>query len=136
MHQLIKKKLLFIFMLNLLLIGYIPVSAEDLHYVNEHWPPYIILENNNKPRGIDIDLLTEIATRLGVNVKILKCDWFYCLKMIENGRVDIISSTLRRPEREIYMNFIEPPYISHSTKLFYLPKGHGNKIENLKIRIP
>lgn len=129
MYQFIKKKRLLIFVLNLLLTASVPVSAKDLHYVNEHWPPYIILEDDKKSRGIDIEILTEITNRLDLNVKIEKCDWFYCLKMIENGRVDIISAALKRPDREVYMKFIEPPYISHSPKLFYLPKGHKNRIK-------
>ena len=59
----------------------------------------------------------------------MQCDWYYCLKMMENGRADIISAALKKPEREKYMVFVEPPYLTKSTKLFYLPKGKGRQIK-------
>ena len=104
-------------------------DAKELRYVNEHWPPYIIFDEHDNARGIDIEILKEIADHLGVRLNIMKCDWFYCLKMIKLGRADMISAALKRPEREKYMLYIEPPYILKSTKLFYLQKGKGNLIK-------
>jgi len=109
-------------------------GADELHFANEHWPPFIIMERPGQASGIDVDLIIELAARMGVGVEITKCDWFYCLKLMENGRVDIISAALKKPEREEYMLYIEPPYIRQSTKLFYLRKEispHIQKYEDL-----
>jgi len=124
-----KGNTIFLIFIFLCLVSLPSLSAKELHFANEHWPPYIIMEGTHKASGIDVDIITEIANRLGVSVEIANCDWLYCLRMIENGRTDIISSALKHPEREKYMNYIEPPYIEKSTKLFYLRKGQAHKIK-------
>ncbi|QTA84696.1 substrate-binding periplasmic protein [Desulfonema magnum] len=102
--------------------------ADVLHFVNEHWPPYIIFNEKHQTEGIDIEILRLMGDRLKLDLKITQCDWVYCLRMMKNGRADIISSALKRPEREAYLHYIEPPYLLKSTKLLYLPKGQGHRI--------
>ncbi len=104
-------------------------EGKDLHFVNEHWPPYIIVDAAGHVGGIDLEILREIAKQLKVELKISVCDWVYCLKMIENGRADIISAALKRSDREKYMHYIEPPYLLKSTKIFYLQSGKGHLIQ-------
>lgn len=124
-----KGNTIFLIFIFLFLVSLPSLSAKELHFVNEHWPPYIIMDGANKARGIDVEIITEIANRLGASLEITNCDWLYCLRMIKNGRADIISSALKNPEREQYMYYIEPPYIVKSTKLFYLRKGQAHKIQ-------
>jgi len=129
MYKLIKTALTFFIFITILPNTVHSFEANELQYVNEHWPPYIIFDGSDNVSGIDVDIVKEIAERLGVSLNMMKCDWFYCLKMIKLGRADIISAALKRPEREKYMHYIEPPYILKSTKLFYLPKGKRQLIK-------
>lgn len=107
-----------------------PSLGEDLRFVNEHWPPYIIVSSEDKMEGIDVDILQHLADRLSLNLTTKICPWVRCLKAIEDGHADIISAALKRPDREQYMRYIEPPYIERSVKLFYLRKGDGGRIQS------
>lgn len=102
-------------------------NLTTLNFTNEHWPPYIIFDNS-EVTGIDIDIAKKIANNLKAHLTVTKCDWYYCLKMMENGRVDIISAILKTPDRLAYLNYIEPPYILSSTKLFYMKNGENIQI--------
>ncbi len=83
--------------------------------------------------GIDVDIIKEIARRLNLKVTYNEGSWKRCLVMLENGSSDILSSVLKTPEREEYMYFVEPPYITHSPTAFYLKKGKGILYKNTKI---
>lgn len=106
-------------------------ADENLLYMqNEHWPPYIIFEEEGRVKGIDVEILEEVARRLNVDFKVVETPWVRCLVDMEKGGADILSATLKRPEREKYMYYLEPPYIEYSTKCFYVRKGSGVVIEN------
>ena len=105
-----------------------PVQSREIRFVNINWPPFIIVSNQGQLSGIDVDILREAAHRLGVDLKTDTCNWRNCLKMMAAGRADIISAILKRPDREQYLHYIEPPYIEKITEVFYLPQGKGHLI--------
>jgi polar amino acid transport system substrate-binding protein len=49
--------------------------------------------------------------------------------MMRSGKADLISGVLKRPEREEYMIFIEPPYKTESIKAFYIRKDKKISIQ-------
>lgn len=106
--------------------------AEVLHYSNEHWPPYVIVDQAGEMSGIDLEILRELARRLNLTVEATTCNWVQCLRKMETGRQDVISAALRRPEREKYMFYITPPYILCSNKLFYILRGSGVEINGYR----
>jgi len=75
-----------------------------------------------------MELTKALATPFNVQIKYAVCPWKRNLYMMENGEADILSSVLKRPDREEYMIFLEPPYRTKSTKVFYVLKGKAGLI--------
>jgi polar amino acid transport system substrate-binding protein len=64
-----------------------------------------------------------------------------CLQMMERGETDLMTSLLRRPERENYIHYVQPRYRTRADKVFYVPTGRRSLISsyddltNLKIGV-
>ena len=98
-------------------------------YTNAPWPPRIIYdEKSANLSGIDIEIVREIAEAAGFEVHFTTTPWKRSLRMMALGTADITSSCQRKPDREKYMHFLEPPYIANSTKAFYLLRGEESRI--------
>lgn len=111
------------------------VLGEELVYANENWPPWIIIQKDSTTgkktfSGIDVDIIKELGKRLNVKTKFKECPWERCLFMLKEGQVDLTSATLRRPDREVFLHFIEPPYDPTTKRALFLPKGKGASIQN------
>lgn len=69
--------------------------------------PYgFVPEGQSEPAGFDIDLATEIADRLGVEVELVQVNSQNRILNLESGKVDaLMASMLRTPEREETIDF-------------------------------
>ncbi|MGY5450554.1 substrate-binding periplasmic protein [Agarivorans sp. MS3-6] len=101
-----------------------PVLAQQtLTTANAHWPPWRELEPDGRLSGIEIDILTELSQRLGLQLETKGCGWKRCLKHMVLGESDVMTGLLKTAEREQYMAFIDPPYRSKQSHCFYLHRG-------------
>ena len=82
------------------------------------WEPFAIEDRNGKQHGIDRAIMTEVAKRLGLELQPQTCPWRRCLKMLETGDIDIMTSIAYTQERATYARFIKPAY-SRVTPVFY-----------------
>jgi polar amino acid transport system substrate-binding protein len=104
------------------------------------FPPFKIIDNG-KYTGIDVDILMEIAKRMELKLAFKDGTFEDCLRMMQRGEADLITSLLRRPEREKYIHYVQPSYKARSEKAFYVLEGRRNLIrsysnlENLKIGV-
>lgn len=104
------------------------------------YPPYKII-TQGKRTGIDIEILTEIAKRMDLELTFKNCTFKECLAMMERGEADLMTSLLRRIDREKYILYVQPRYRPKSNKVFYVRKGSSTLIrtyddlENLKIGV-
>lgn len=104
------------------------------------FPPFKIIDNG-KYTGIDVDILMEIAKRMELKLAFKDGTFEDCLRMMQRGEADLMTSLLRRPEREKYILYIQPSYKARSEKAFYVLEGRRNLIrsysnlENLKIGV-
>jgi polar amino acid transport system substrate-binding protein len=79
----------------------------------EYWPPFFYLNKNKELAGLDVDLATELANKLGVRVKFLREAKTFdeIVDMVVDRRADIavayLSDTL---ERAKLVRFT-PPYV-------------------------
>ncbi|MBF0235001.1 MAG: amino acid ABC transporter substrate-binding protein [Desulfamplus sp.] len=106
-----------------------PTFAEELIVPVFHDPPWIITDQ--KPySGIDVDIIKAIAAEFSLTIKYKTCPFARCLVMMKEGDADLMSGLFRRPEREEYMLFIDPPYFNDPPKVFYLKKGTSIQIKN------
>lgn len=103
-------------------------AKKDIIYLVDTWPPSTI-KVGDKFEGIDIVIVEELARRMNLNIVYKEAPWARCLKMMEEGSGDLLSQCLKRPEREAYMHYIEPPY-AETIIIFYVKKGAGVEIES------
>jgi polar amino acid transport system substrate-binding protein len=91
-------------------------------------PPWKALGPKGEPTGVDVEFLNVVAGRMGLQVEYVHYPFKRGLKMLELGEVDMMTGVLRRPEREAYLHFIEPPYKNRSSKAFFVLKGREHSI--------
>ena len=91
------------------------------------FPPYKMLLNG-KPAGIDVDILSEIAKKLDLNLAYKQGTFDQCLGMMERGEADFMTSLLRRPDREDFILYVQPRYFTRTEKVFYVLKGREDRI--------
>ncbi len=82
------------------------------------WEPFVIEDEDGSRHGIDVALLTEIARRLGLELDLHPCPWRRCLKTLEDGQIDVLTSFAFTKERAEFAHYVTPPY-SQVTPVFY-----------------
>ena len=104
------------------------------------FPPFKMMIKG-KHTGIDVDILMEIAKRMDLTLAFKKGTFEDCLEMMKRGEADLITSLLRRPDREKYILYVQPSYKARSEKAFYVLEARRNLIrsysnlKNLKIGV-
>jgi polar amino acid transport system substrate-binding protein len=128
-----------VFLTFILLIPY-HASANSIRVPAFHFPPWIIVQGA-EVSGINIQILEKFSEQLSLDIVYVPSPFKRSLQHMETGYTDLATSLLKRPEREVYMYFIEPAYKTKSTKAFYVKKGNANRIKehkdlyNLKIGV-
>lgn len=111
--------------------------AERLVVPMDPYPPWKFVDTqlwSVDPNGIDNLLIETLLSAYNetfgaeLDAEYRGYPWKRCLEMMHSGQADLISGILRRPEREAYLIFIEPPYKTRSAKVFYVRKGEGERI--------
>ncbi|MDX6766620.1 MAG: transporter substrate-binding domain-containing protein [Candidatus Methylacidiphilales bacterium] len=70
------------------------------------WPPFSFRNGDGRLAGLDIDLFEEVARSAGLEVEWVPAeDWSTCLRMMAEGRVDVLTGTARSEEREKSLAF-------------------------------
>lgn len=95
-------------------------------------PPFMIgAANESEPvRGIDVEIVNEIARRLDCDIKYLRAPWIRCLDLMKTGRADLLSSAFKTPERREYMEYLSDPFLRSLPIAFYFRKGSGFSINH------
>lgn len=78
--------------------------------------------------GIDIEILRKMAERLGLRLRFISCPFARCLEHMKEGKADLITSLLKRPDRQIYIHYLQPPY-HNDRKVFYVLKGKSHVLQ-------
>jgi polar amino acid transport system substrate-binding protein len=108
------------------------VSAEDLTYITEQYPPYNYREDG-KLQGISVDLLEKIWDKMGATpdrsaIKLLPWTEGYERTMKENNTV--LFTTWRIPEREQSFKWAGPIFTDAS--VLFAKRDRGIKIQSLE----
>lgn len=106
-----------------------PVARETGYLVAAFsvWEPFVIEEEDGRQHGIDVGLLTEIAKRLGLELHLHPCPWRRCLKTLEDGYIDVLTSFAYTDERAQFAHYIKPSY-SEVTPVFYYNRDNPVEI--------
>ncbi len=122
-----------------------PLTPEERAFVAAHgpilyapdplFPPFEFLDSSGVARGITPDLLTLIGKKVGVEVRTVAfLTWSDVLEAVKRGKVDLLGTLTRTPERESILLFSKP-YLSVSYVLFVRQGGIDPKnIEDLVSR--
>ncbi|MGY3868962.1 substrate-binding periplasmic protein [Aeromonas crassostreae] len=82
-------------------------------------PPLKYLDAQQRPTGMDVELLTEIFTAMGVPIEIILTDSSARLtRNAKTGRYDLLMSHSFQPGREAYLLYPKQSHIRHSWHFF------------------
>jgi len=122
-----------------LTLGSTVATAEKIIVPMDPYPPWKFVDTRTWQvdiDGIDIRLVEALLAaynetyEANLQAEYIGCPWKRCLEMMRTGEADLISGVFKRPEREGYMRFIEPPYKTKSAKVFYIKNGEDASIQN------
>lgn len=85
--------------------------------------PKIFMNDNNKPSGFFVDLLSSIAEKEKWNLNFIPCEWEECLSKLESGEIDIMPDVAQTKEREKRFAFGQEVVLS-SWSMVYGHKGN------------
>ncbi|WP_293751420.1 transporter substrate-binding domain-containing protein [uncultured Paraglaciecola sp.] len=97
---------------------------------DDDFPPYSFTDQNQQIKGIDIDLLHEMASRLEVKLEIELVPWKRLLLMTKKGDVTGSFSLFKTPDREAFALYTHP--VHYSTYKLFTTKDSTTKFDNLK----
>ncbi|MDY6287613.1 MAG: ABC transporter substrate-binding protein [Lachnospiraceae bacterium] len=85
------------------------VTAGELHMAtNAAFPPYESTDGNGNYTGIDVDIATEIANKLGLKLVVDDMEFSSVITSVQGGKEDIAMAGLTdTPEREQNVNFTD-----------------------------
>ncbi len=82
------------------------------------FPPFTVINTQGKLIGLDIDLVTNLARGLGVELKLKKMEFAKLLPAVKDGSIDIaVAGITMLPERNLDVAFIGPYAFSGQTIL-------------------
>lgn len=96
-----------------------------------HNPPKILVTENGKLSGILGDLLTEIAVRERWHLKAVQCDWAYCLKLLQNGEIDLLPDVAITEQRQLELGFHSTPALYSWSQLYRRTGVQLNSVQDL-----
>jgi polar amino acid transport system substrate-binding protein len=74
----------------------------------EPYAPFTFADERGEVTGADIDLIAAIAEQVGCSIVPVKLPWARILKEVEQGTLDVSTSTSRTPERDQWALFSQP----------------------------
>src|SRR6185369_3529039 len=69
--------------------------------VDPKWPPFSSFDKHGEPRGITAETVRLVASRTGLNVKLLRtADWSETLRKASSGEIDFVAGIAQTERRE------------------------------------
>lgn len=101
-------------------LAYQARASERLIVAVDHAPPYSYTLGESRPRGLLIDIMMRISKQINVSLQLVPCPISRCLELVKSGKVDVGGAFIRTPEREAFMQYLEPAYmVLNSPFVFY-----------------
>ena len=87
-------------------------ALPELTVGSDNYPPFIYLNNDSTPTGIDVDIATEAFARMGYAVRFEIIDWEQKTNLVESGAIDCIWSCFSMDGREQLYRWVGPYMVS------------------------
>lgn len=94
--------------------------------LDDSFPPMGYRDENNEIVGFDIDLATEVAKRLGVELIVQPIDWNSKEMELDGGKIDCIWNGLSVTPERLEAMFMPRAYIAN-TQVIIVPEGSDIK---------
>ena len=96
-------------------------AAELKVGLNAEYPPFEFLNTQNQITGFDVDLINELGTRLGFEVKLVNMGFDALIPALSTGKINAIISAMSATEqRKKAVDFSTPYFI---TQNLYIKKA-------------
>lgn len=102
-----------------------PHHVDHLECGTNEFPPFTYADEQGRAAGIEVEVMKEVALRLGLRIDITILPWPRMLSMMRNGELDCMFAAFHTPERASYMQFTQIPIhvsrlavYTHSTNAF------------------
>ncbi|WP_147819436.1 substrate-binding periplasmic protein [Salidesulfovibrio onnuriiensis] len=105
-------------------------AEETLTIVFEEYPPYEYLEGET-PRGINIEIIREAFSRMGVRPVFRTMPWKRGLYELKNGTIAALASGFRTPDREKFAYFPHH-YLSLEVNSIFVCREGSIRVDSLK----
>src|SRR5260221_8530993 len=86
--------------------------------MDNNYPPYAFLDNNDKLQGILVDQWALWGKKTGIKVELHAMDWGEALQRMKAGEFDVIDTIFKTDERLAYYDFTEP-YAQIEVAIFF-----------------
>ena len=80
----------------------------------DHSPPYSYIDEKGRPRGLIVDVMDSLSAKLPYAFEYVECPWARCLKLVEQGEIDLLPGIKKTPTREAVFVFIEPAFFNQA----------------------
>ena len=87
-------------------------ALPELTVGSDNYPPFIYLNNDSTPTGIDVDIATEAFARMGYAVRFEIIDWEQKTNLVESGAIDCIWGCFSMEGREALYHWAGPYMVS------------------------
>ena len=87
-------------------------ALPELTVGSDNYPPFIYLNNDSTPTGIDVDIATEAFARIGYAVRFEIIDWEQKTNLVESGAIDCIWGCFSMDGREQLYRWVGPYMVS------------------------
>ena len=102
--------------------------------LDDSFPPMGFRDDNNNVVGFDIDLATEVAKRMGVELVIQPIDWNAKEVELSTGRIDCLWNGMSVNEERLEKMFIPKPYVANKQIVIVPNDSDIQTIADLKDR--
>ncbi len=102
----------------------VPLTPAEQIWIAQHpvirlasdpvWAPVDFLDAQGQHQGMTADYVALLNAKLGIDMRWqeARMPWEQVLQAAREHRIDVIPTAGKRPEREDYLIFTEPPYVS------------------------
>jgi polar amino acid transport system substrate-binding protein len=110
----------------------LPVRAEaaapcELSVGWEPYAPYTYADDDGEVTGADIDMIKAIAAEIGCSVELVELPWARILREVENGTLDVSTSTSWTQDRSEWAWFSEP--YRETEIAIYVRRGEASRFD-------
>lgn len=118
------------FCLAVLLVGALPgpagahaMASRPLVLAYSPLPPWRVVDAEGRPSGPYLRIMQRLAERLGMPLETRVCPLLRCMDLLRRGDADVAIGIAPGPEREVFLDFLQPPFAGPTHQCFYRRRG-------------